>query len=108
MKKVITLRNVMLHFLNSIMVCKSRIVYDPSVLSYAINHIQEYNRVNVKDVVVLGSSKFYSEENNVIKDIYDIASQNETYVRFSSESQKLLVEKLHANFTFRIKYTLEK
>ena len=84
MKKVITLRSAILHILHSIMVCKSTIVYDPSVLSYAINHLQEYNRVNVRDVVVLCSSNFYYEENNIIKDIYDIASQNETYFRFSS------------------------
>ena len=83
MKKVMIL-SILMPYLLSSMECKAETFYKEFELHNAITYLQEYNRVHVTDVVVLGSSNFYTKENDVIKDVYDITSQNENIVKFSS------------------------
>ena len=84
MKKVMLLSILMLHLLSS-MECKAGTFYREFELHNAITYLQEYNRVHVTDVVVLGSSNFYVIilfMKIMFILIHDFGSQNENAVRF--------------------------
>ena len=62
--------------------CESKSTLDKVHLNHAIQYLQDYNQVNVKDVGVLSSSQFYVEDNSFLQDIHDRYSQIEENVRF--------------------------
>ena len=82
MAKSNAIRIVMFNIVNSLF-CGATILYQQDELRNAIRYLEEYNHIHVKDIIVISGPVFFSEENNFVKDLYDIESLNNLSPTFS-------------------------
>ena len=74
MENPLVLRIAMFHLINNL-IYKVSALYSYSEVHSAIEYIEYYNKVQLKDVAVFGSSNFHSDGNGFIKNVYDIQFQ---------------------------------
>lgn len=75
MTKSNVIRIFMFNIVNNL-VCEATISYQQYELRNAVNYLEEYNHIHVKDIIVISGPTFFSKENDFFKDFYDTGSQN--------------------------------